>query len=154
MGSTSLLKLHGNNVYLQGQVRYCKVATACIIRKRADIFLKQVKTPKFQVKEQKKIFLVKLVQITRLDMWLRILRNYWRYFTSHLCFLSSISLDNGYVEPHYIFILTKMFILIIIFYWSCVEKMSFPHSPKKLISMLKLGSLREIFNGSQRKVML
>lgn len=54
-----MIGLNSNNVYLQVQFRYCKVATACIIRKRADIFLKQIKTPKFQVKEQKKIFLDK-----------------------------------------------------------------------------------------------
>lgn len=42
-------------------MRYCKVATACIMRKIADVCLKHAKTPKIQVKEQEKIsFLVKL----------------------------------------------------------------------------------------------
>lgn len=60
----------------------CKgTATMCTIRKTADVFLKNVKTSKTQGKEQEKMinlvnWLIWLVQMTCLDMWLRILKNY------------------------------------------------------------------------------
>lgn len=48
------LEWTNDNVYLQVQVWYWKVATACIIRKIADVFLKYIKTPQIQVKDRKK----------------------------------------------------------------------------------------------------
>lgn len=153
-----MIGLNSNNVYLQVQVRYCKVATACIIRKRADIFLKQIKTPKFQVKEQKKIFLDKLActndttrYVAQHSEKLLMIFQVPPVLSLLLYPLITAMLNHLYLYLNQDVYSNHNFLLKL--YWED-NFISFPHSPKKLISMLKLGSLREIFNSSQRKVML